>query len=84
MNPTKAELLEKIAQLEKQQHELFELLNSFAAKCKISFHDVYNKVQAHEVYFGQIDKNIKVHDELVHKICSSIDITFDNNNGRFN
>lgn len=84
MSPTKAELLEKIAKLEKQQHDLFDLLNQFAEKCKVSFADVYNKHQAHEVYFGQLDKNIKVHDELVHKICSSIDITFDNNNGRFN
>lgn len=41
-------------------------------------------ISSHEVYMGQLDKNIMVHDELLNKICVNIGIEYDNNNRKYN
>lgn len=54
-------------ELEKNFQELIVMVNRLATT-----------LASHEVFLGQLDKNIQVHDKIINNLCTNIGMTYDN------
>lgn len=74
---TKAELRERIDELQTNLDTLVGIVNTLIEKNEDAYERLSLALQSHVVYFAQHDKNIMVHDNLINKLCTNIGIVLE-------